>query len=428
MNGKGLSTLLGANYHDEIGTASFREQLTLFSNHSVFILPHGAAETNFFASNSWKDLHTVPTSAILICPPYLHCSCTSEGMVVADGGACSQYYNPTARQDILMTTIIFEDSNKNCDMFCREIANSNMTVKQRRRTFRDLPLLPLVPLATIAHVLQDRIYPRTRQHCLGNAGAHGQETEFRQQTHLVFLNEEECRYSKIPSDSEISAIAAIFDMMLARAYTHATGAQYCGAIGDVPGVVEREISGLAQALGIDAELRIIASKKDSAYQRIDMHRILEPALYGKRDFIRIPYVSLPKKIHNPDFILQTAYHLMVLHIKRNDDSNYHAKPSIQRYISNKYYIELISMYRRNDSRIIVFGDSVSYESYEDFEAVGCEVKVNSPRTDMWRHVMLSDVFVMSASMESYVPAVATSATVIYMPMQLPPLSGWVVVE
>eukprot|EP00041_Stephanoeca_diplocostata_P022751 m.545282 g.545282 ORF g.545282 m.545282 type:complete len:223 (+) comp22144_c1_seq1:1177-1845(+) len=129
LNGKGVSKVLGASYVDEIGDYSFREQLDLFSRYSVVLMSHGAGETNFLASSSWQEQHTIPVSAIIVCPPYLHCGCITTGIAIDGGGTCARHYNPITRQDVLFSTIVFEYSNKNCTAFCSEVESSKISVK-----------------------------------------------------------------------------------------------------------------------------------------------------------------------------------------------------------------------------------------------------------------------------------------------------------
>lgn len=250
VNGQALSAVLGGRYVDELRDYTLKEQFGLFSTSSVIILAHGAALSNLIAGNSWQNQDTIPTSAIVVCPPYLHCGCLlsdGEGDSAVSGGTCGKYYNPVKRQDVLMSTIVFEHSTQDCSAYCAAMQLSNMTMQQRRRKFRDIATFPVIPMKSIAAILSKRVFPRVYQHCLGKVAAHGNETRFSEQTHMVHLDEYNCRYSSLQNPQGSTTV--VLELLKAHAYAHAVGVQFCGAVGDMSRQQTTTVRRLISAMG-----------------------------------------------------------------------------------------------------------------------------------------------------------------------------------
>ncbi len=80
--------------------------------------------------------------------------------------------------------------------------------------------------------------------------------------------------------------------------------------------------------------------------------------------------------------------------------------------------------------MIIYSQSSSYESFDDFREKGYELHIDEDLSDVWTAALKSDVFIMSRSSFSFVPAMLARNTteVVYTPYWEKPLRGWNVVR
>jgi len=103
-----------------------------------------------------------------------------------------------------------------------------------------------------------------------------------------------------------------------------------------------------------------------------------------------------------------------------------------RYLPNSHYISLINQYRtENHRRVIVHSEPESLvEDWSDFQAIeGLELKLGGDPVETWRDILNADIYIMSMSSFSLVPALFTKASkVIYTPFWHRPRPNWEIVS
>lgn len=118
---------------------------------------------------------------------------------------------------------------------------------------------------------------------------------------------------------------------------------------------------------------------------------------------------------------------VAVHIRRGDVSlNTHTS----RYIPNQYFLNCCKMVleRFPNSEINIFSESHSSESFEGFEEIGCKLNLDLDLSETWREIITSDVFFMSKSSFSYVPAMYNKNLVVYYPAWYQKLNHWISCE
>ena len=80
--------------------------------------------------------------------------------------------------------------------------------------------------------------------------------------------------------------------------------------------------------------------------------------------------------------------------------------------------------------MIIYSQSSSYELFDDFREKGYELHIDEDLSDVWTVALKSDVFIMSRSSFSFVPAMLAQNTteVVYTPYWEKPLRGWNIVR
>lgn len=102
-----------------------------------------------------------------------------------------------------------------------------------------------------------------------------------------------------------------------------------------------------------------------------------------------------------------------------------------RYLPNSFYLNLIQQHAPKDSNVTIFSEPDSYESWDDFSNHNLALGGNV--TDVWRHMLEMDVFILSRSSFSIVPAIVSQRIrkVVYLPYlrnDPKPLLEWTVVD
>ena len=116
---------------------------------------------------------------------------------------------------------------------------------------------------------------------------------------------------------------------------------------------------------------------------------------------------------------------IVAHIRRGDiDPCF--KP--ERYLANSYYISLIERYWPTNNNLTVhvtiFSESDSFESFAVFRERNYTLRLDTDLSECWETMKNADVFIMSRSTFSYVPALLNTKTVCYTQFWLDPMKGW----
>jgi hypothetical protein len=99
------------------------------------------------------------------------------------------------------------------------------------------------------------------------------------------------------------------------------------------------------------------------------------------------------------------------------------------YLPNGHYQRLIDKYMQPNARVVIFSQSQSFESFDDFKnKKGYEVHLDEDLTHIWKTMLMADVVILSRSSFSLIPAVVSQGTVVYTPFWHAPLEGWDVVD
>lgn len=122
---------------------------------------------------------------------------------------------------------------------------------------------------------------------------------------------------------------------------------------------------------------------------------------------------------------------IVVHIRRGDVSPC-LKPTFgfHRYLPNQHYLRLIDQYNtgNNNSCVIIYSESISFEPFDDFRKRGYEVVLGGSVDNVWQGILSSDVAILSRSSFSFVPAVLSKGAIVYTPFWHDPLPHWHVVD
>lgn len=100
------------------------------------------------------------------------------------------------------------------------------------------------------------------------------------------------------------------------------------------------------------------------------------------------------------------------------------------YLPNQHFLRLIERYNpKNDSRVVIYSESDSFESFDVFSERGYELHLDGDDIGVvWRGLLASDVIILSRSSFSLVPAILTKGKVVYTPFWHKPLPHWDVVD
>lgn len=118
---------------------------------------------------------------------------------------------------------------------------------------------------------------------------------------------------------------------------------------------------------------------------------------------------------------------IVVHIRRGDvNPNTHP----ERYLPNEYYcniLELItSIINIKSYEIIIISESQAYESFECFKKYdNIKFEFDRDTKSNWENMINSDIFIMSKSSYSYVPALFCKGIVVYKDFWCSKLNEWV---
>ena len=114
----------------------------------------------------------------------------------------------------------------------------------------------------------------------------------------------------------------------------------------------------------------------------------------------------------------------VVHVRRGDISR---PEHSHRYLENSHFANLIEKIQRAlpGVEVVVHSESESPESFDEFEALGCVVKLDAPLEDAWQDMATADVLVISKSSFSYVPALFNPNVVLYTPFWHGKIAEWV---
>eukprot|EP00934_Nitzschia_sp_Nitz4_P005755 Nitzschia sp. Nitz4//scaffold191_size41780//32644//33384//NITZ4_007475-RA/size41780-exonerate_protein2genome-gene-0.37-mRNA-1//1//CDS//3329540205//5745//frame0 len=155
---------------------------------------------------------------------------------------------------------------------------------------------------------------------------------------------------------------------------------------------------------------------------------------------RNAYIQNDTAIFTSDYIqhLQTliAYptkthaRQIAVHIRRGDITPCRPRTrGYPRYLPNQHFLRLIDRYNaQNNSRVIIFSESESFESFDAFRARGYDVVLDGDIGNVWKGILQSDVVILSRSSFSLVPAIMSKGMIVFTPFWHEPLAHWDVVD
>jgi hypothetical protein len=117
-----------------------------------------------------------------------------------------------------------------------------------------------------------------------------------------------------------------------------------------------------------------------------------------------------------------VFHIAV-HIRRGDVD---LCKYWRRYLPNSHYLRLIqeSIPANQTTRVTIFSETRSFESFEDFRALNYTLKLDTGLETVWRALLTADVAILSRSTFSLAPSFLNPNTVVYTPFWNEGLSHW----
>jgi len=226
--------------------------------------------------------------------------------------------------------------------------------------------------------------------------------------------------------------AVILDMLQGHAYAYHQGGIYGGSCGEGNDVGRVPENSLIKTIGLQDFLQFACPRDIETKDRKkvvpkrsyteDGTRVFTPEYV---DLLR-SVISYPNRSEN-----KKKENTIVVHIARGKKfTPCRKKPhrNYEPYLPNKHYQLLINKYMKDgfENKVIIYSQSKSYEKFDEFREKGYELHIDEKITDIWKTVLTSDVFIMSRSAFSFVPAMVASADtkVIYTPFWHKGLKNW----
>ena len=225
-------------------------------------------------------------------------------------------------------------------------------------------------------------------------------------------------YSMLRNDRSGEAIQ---DMIFCHAYSYHNNATYGGAVGNGNYINRHEE--LLQKLGLDLSIMPAVPSSDSK------HIVLAPEIYrpsgvrGKlftTDYLQ--YLRSQTNYTESDIDIDIA-----VHIRRGDVTPCREKVA-WRYLPNSYYLDLIKQHAKPNSRVVIYSEDKSFESFDVFRKMGYEMDLGGELGDVWGGIVNAKVVIMSRSSFSFLPAMLCQGKVLYPPFHHRPLPGWDIVD
>jgi hypothetical protein len=245
--------------------------------------------------------------------------------------------------------------------------------------------------------------------------------------------------------------AAIQDMLFAHAFAFSKNVTYGGACADEPSPKKSSLTpaqilehhkdqqNVIQMLGLqdalpfacpkDAAERgggIIMNRKD--YYQQDTKIWSREWVKHIQSLVTYPTITPPRR---------TAALQVAVHIRRGDVTPCR---NANRYLPNSYYLNILDAYlppKNNDDEtyyeVSIYSNADLFEGWEPFVKRNYSLNLDTDALDVWKAFMTADIFIMSKSSMSLVPAMlnrkndGSSSTIFYTPFWHQPLDDWIVV-
>jgi hypothetical protein len=220
--------------------------------------------------------------------------------------------------------------------------------------------------------------------------------------------------------------SVIQDMLMAHAYAFHNNLVFAGACFPPPGrqphatVIEKLIEGL----GLTGHIGIKCPETNRYEQFVDRHVYAGAGLrYMTQAWLT--YMHGIVKYGATETQQRTNRTMVAVHIRRSDVTpcNDHDR----RYLSNAYYKRVLETYAPNtynNYSVEIFSESSSLEPLQEFAAYG-KMRLDESILETWQSMMTADIFIMSKSSFSIVPAILNRhGTIVYTSFWYEPLPQW----
>mmetsp|Transcript_14073 Transcript_14073/g.23348 ORF Transcript_14073/g.23348 Transcript_14073/m.23348 type:complete len:394 (+) Transcript_14073:49-1230(+) len=223
--------------------------------------------------------------------------------------------------------------------------------------------------------------------------------------------------------------AAILDYLKGLSMALEFGLEFGGVCGETHMVDTHK--DMIEALGLDTliKFRSCPNNRTTDFLTNTRHKIYNRGIAGS--------FSSPEVLN---------YIRSVSHARRKPKANTSGRPQVGvhirrgdvnpcgyyvRYLPNEFYLKLVEMYAPPNAHVTIFSEQESHENWTDFANFTLSLEGNI--TDVWRSMLESDVFILSRSSFSVVPAIVSSRirTAVYLPYSRndpKPLPEWKVVN
>eukprot|EP00532_Pseudo-nitzschia_australis_P005306 CAMPEP_0168203950 /NCGR_PEP_ID=MMETSP0139_2-20121125/25137_1 /TAXON_ID=44445 /ORGANISM="Pseudo-nitzschia australis, Strain 10249 10 AB" /LENGTH=387 /DNA_ID=CAMNT_0008129855 /DNA_START=106 /DNA_END=1269 /DNA_ORIENTATION=+ len=250
---------------------------------------------------------------------------------------------------------------------------------------------------------------------------------------LVSIETKAYMYHHTPAGKEGTVI---LDMLLAHVYAFHQGAIYGGSCGEGNDVGREPENSLIRAIGLQDFIQFACPRDLETAER---KKVIPGRSYvqdGTRAFTP-DYIELLKGVvkHPKKQEDQKKTNIIVVHMSRGKKITPCTKAphrGFEPYLPNKHYQLLINKYSKPDheNKVIIFSQSSSFEKFDEFREKGYELHIDGDISDVWSAALASDVFIMSRSSFSFVPAMVAgdSTKVVYTPFWDQPIRGWDIVR
>ena len=221
----------------------------------------------------------------------------------------------------------------------------------------------------------------------------------------------------------------IEDMLMCHAYAFHNNVVYGGSCGD-PQDNMGVHSALLDSLGLK-DILPFACPRDKTFKD-DIRRSVIPLKKCKEYDTRIwtpeyvhylrSIVSLPAR--NDDSFT------VAVHVNRREKITPCSKQhqGFNRYLPNLHFMNVIEKYSKPGGTVRMFSQEESFEPMDDFIAKGYKVSYETDLSKIWHAFATADVFILSRSDFSMIPALIARGKVVYTPSWHGPLKGWEVVD
>jgi len=246
-----------------------------------------------------------------------------------------------------------------------------------------------------------------------DANDEGQQPYVFDPTHQMFHNYNSGKSGKV-----------VEEMLVAHAYIFHQNATYGGCCGTSAHKMATH-EDLLDALGLKDVLRF-KCPRDFPHDK-KMHRSVIPKDHylsedthlWTPDYVEYlrSLVTYPKKEHK-------GYTIVVHMLRGNTSPCKEENRGYQSYLPNSHYQKLIDKHMKPGARVIIYTSAKSFESVSEFRNRGYEVNTGTSLKDMWKEFVTADVFIMSRSDFSMVPAMVAKGTVVYTPFWHHSLRQW----